>query len=328
MIVASIHHGFYLAGFGETFVWLSAGFILGVLFLAFSVNSMIDAAYQERDRLRTMLERIVHRKTEELKSKTADLGVAKQELMETQAELIHSGHLASLGTLAAGIAHEVNNSLNYVNGALRPLERLLDSGETWEGRAEGLKAIAAIQSDLRLTFEIIKSLRTYTGLNQAKFTELSVLEVISSVLRILKSKIGSQVQIACEVSPDIRVHGNVVGLSQVFMNMINNALDAMQPGAGEEPEGRIDIWTEQKGSRVAIYLRDSGAGIPEKAKSRIFEPFFTMKAARTGAGLGLYIVKTEIDRHQGLVTFQSTPGKGTTFAIELPLNLQESSMAA
>ncbi len=279
---------------------LPFGFMAGVMFLALSVNVKVIEAYGERDYLRKNLEKEVERKTAELKA-------AMTELKTTQAELVHSAKLASLGTLSAGIAHEINNSLNYVNGALQPLERIFEKTADSNEKQKIAKLIAVMKDGLSLTLDIVKSLRTYTGLNQAKFNDVNIAQVVNSSCTILRNRIRGKITIESTVAADLTVHGSVVGLNQIFMNLISNAVDAMPDG------GTLTISGEVKGEFAHLVVKDSGVGMPKE----VFEPFFTTKEVGNGTGLGLYIVRQEVQRHKGELKVESEAGKGTTFHITL-----------
>ncbi|MEK7357527.1 MAG: HAMP domain-containing sensor histidine kinase, partial [Bdellovibrionota bacterium] len=303
-VLAVVNEMFAVTGLIHSSPMLPFGFMAGVMFLALSVNVKVIEAYGERDYLRKNLEKEVERKTAELKA-------AMTELKTTQAELVHSAKLASLGTLSAGIAHEINNSLNYVNGALQPLEKIFDRTAPSSDKEKISKLIAVMKDGLSLTLDIVKSLRTYTGLNQAKFNDVNIAQVVNSSLTILRNRIRGRITIESNVAADLTVHGSVVGLNQIFMNLISNAVDAMSEG------GTLTISGERQGEFAHLVVKDSGVGMPKEVLDRIFEPFFTTKEVGSGTGLGLYIVRQEVQRHKGELKVESVPGKGTTFHITL-----------
>lgn len=290
---------------------LSVGTVGGLFFFALSLHEKILGTYRERDFLRENLENQVKLKTEQLTNKTIALEKAMEELKTTQAELVQSAKLASLGTLAAGIAHEINNSLNFVNGSLRPLERLVMSGDVKKDDPKFLKLLEIMKEGLQLTFGIIQSLKNYTGLNQSNLNDVLIQDVVNSVLTILRSKLSKSIQVNVSVDPGLHVLGSVVGLNQVFMNLISNAIDAMPEG------GQLGISGRASGKKVMIEISDSGIGMDAATLERIFEPFYTKKVVGKGTGLGLHIVKKEVDRHKGSITVRSEPGKGTTFLLTL-----------
>ncbi|MGE4132242.1 MAG: ATP-binding protein [Bdellovibrionales bacterium] len=298
-------------GSSSGYVYMSIGVLLSFLILILAVNQRIDATYRERDYLRSNLEIEVERKTAELK--------------HTQAELIQSAKLASLGTLSAGIAHEINNSINFVNGAIPPLEKLINKLEPVSERdyTVGKKLLAAIKDGISITVDIVKSLRQFTGLNQAKLKDVSIREVTKSVTTILHSKLKDDYKVHVDVPENLLLYGDVVGINQVLMNLFTNAIDAMPSG------GEISVRAYDQGESTVIEVRDTGAGIPDDVKTKIFDPFFTTKEVGSGTGLGLYIVTKEMEKHGGKVQVHSQSGRGTTFQLSFPKKVhQEQAEAA
>lgn len=301
-----------VTGLSQSHMLAAGGFMFGLMFFAFSINAKIDEVYRQNRNYERNLERLVEEKTAELSSKTRQLESALITLNESEGERQHQARLLSLGTLAAGIAHEINNSLNYVHGALIPVERLTRKLVPQEEFARLEKLFGIMKEGLKLTFEIIQSLKSYSGVNQARNNDVDLEGVVGSVLTILKSRLTEKVAVTREIEPGLRLFGNVVGLNQVLMNLISNAIDAMPEGGAISIRGRYD------GPDVVLSVGDSGAGMPEEIRSRIFDPFFTTKEVGAGTGLGLYIVKREIDRHRGAISVRTSPGQGTTFELRLP----------
>lgn len=300
---------------------ISLGAVGGLLFIGLGINTKINETYKERDYLRSNLEAEVERQTAEIRNKTSQLQTAMNELKSTQAELVHSAKLASLGTLAAGIAHEINNSLNYVNGALAPLERMI-TGDPQKADPKKINNLVAIMKEgLQLTFEIIKSLKNYTGLNQAALKDLNLKELVDSVLTILKTKLRDKFETTVEVDEKLKVFGSIVGLNQVLMNLVSNSIDAMPDG------GKLTITAQDMDDEWAVLqVTDNGSGIPQEIRDRIFDPFFTTKDVGSGTGLGLHIVKSEVEKQGGRLELTSEPGKGTTFKIFLHKKGNENQM--
>lgn len=286
---------------GQSYSLMPFGWAIGFLIFGVDLNYKISKAYEERDYLRKNLEIEVKNKTMELQS--------------AQAGLIQSAKLASLGTLAAGLAHEINNSVNYVNGALTPLEKLFDKNvPDNEQKNKGLKLIKIMREGLELTVDIIRSLRNYTGLNQAIFSDLKLKEIVDGVILILRSKLRDRIEIENNIDPRFTVYGSTVGLNQIFMNIISNAIDAMPTG------GCLKFTAQLSNENVEIRIVDTGLGIPKDKIDRIWEPFYTTKDVGRGTGLGLYIVKKEINRFAGTIDVVSEVGRGTTFIISIPTN--------
>lgn len=311
-VSAVFNEMFAVTGLIHSSPMLPFGFMGGFMFLALSVNERVNATYRERDYLRYNLEKEVQMQTAEIQRKSTELESALNELKSTQAELVQSAKLASLGTLSAGIAHEINNSLNYVNGALQPLEDILNRSAMGTERDRIKKLFSVMKDGLHLTLDIIRSLRTYTGLNQAKFNDVNIKNVVNSALTILRTRIRGKTTVVCDIPDDLTVFGSVVGLNQIFMNLISNALDAMPNG------GTLVVRAAREDGHVHLSIQDTGGGIPPNIADRIFEPFFTTKDVGSGTGLGLHIVKQEVGLHKGSIRVESDAGVGATFHITLP----------
>jgi signal transduction histidine kinase len=303
---------FVINGVWTGYMLLPVGVVFAILFFTLSVNERIIDAYVERDHLRKNLQLEVTKKTEELQGKTVQLEQAMSDLHVAQAELIQSAKLASLGTLSAGIAHEINNSLNYVNGSLVPLERIVNQLDT-DPNAKSKRLISMMKEGLELTFGIIGSLRNYTGLNQAKNKSVTVGLVVQDVINILKNRIPEHITLVREGNFDLQMTVNVVALNQVLMNLLTNAIDSMKQ-AGTITISSVDL----NENEIMISVKDTGCGISAKVMEHIFDPFFTTKDVGKGTGLGLHIVKKEVEKHGGKIELSSEVGKGTEFRIVLP----------
>lgn len=311
-VLSAINDFLIVSGVYEGSTLLSAGMVAGTLLLALDVNERIADTYHERDYLRKNLEKEVQIKTARLTIQAGELESALQQVKATQSELIQAAKMASLGTLSAGIAHEINNSLNYVNGALAPLQMVLSRATPFPGHEKAAKLLKVMEQGLTVTFDIIKSLRTYSGLNIAKLKDLRVADLVQSVLTILRSRIPESVSVQVEVSPDLEVRANGAGLNQVIMNLVTNAIDAI-------PEtGRVVIAAKEQDDLIEISVSDTGTGMSEQTAGRIFEPFFTTKDVGKGSGLGLHICRSEVERHGGTIRVSSEIGRGTTFVVALP----------
>jgi signal transduction histidine kinase len=294
-------------------VLLSVGVLGGVSFLALDVHQRIVETYRERDYLRHHLEDEVTKKTAELSAKTNDLELALNHLRTAQADLIQSSKMASLGMMAAGIAHEINNSLNYVNGAIAPLRRLITQSSNFERPEHALKLLSVMHEGLQLTFEIMNNLRTYTGLNHAIVKEHRVLDLVRSTLTILKNRVPPDVRIEVDVPSDLEVTANAAGINQVLMNLVVNALDAIGSS------GLIKISASVHGDSIDLSVSDDGPGIPVEIQEKVFDPFFTTKDVGKGTGLGLHISRNEILKHGGSIGLSSSLGQGSNFTITLPM---------
>jgi two-component system, NtrC family, sensor kinase len=312
-------------------------------------------AEQAMLRLNEALEDRVTERTEALQQQAVALETALVTAKQAQSQLVQAEKMSSLGQLVAGIAHEINNPVNFIHGNLTHARGYIAELQELVGLYQKhyphpVAEIAETIEDLDLDFlledltklltsmkvgtdrirEIVLSLRNFSRLDEADIKPVNIHEGLDSTLMILQGRLK-----ATDHRPDIQIvrrYGDLPlvecyagQLNQVFMNLISNAIDAME--AQTEPAPTIGITTasvvlESGGSTLTsteIRITDNGGGIPIEVQQRIFEPFFTTKPVGKGTGLGLSIsYQVVVDRHQGTFTCQSTPGQGTEFTIRLP----------
>lgn len=308
-VLAGMNDLFHITGVIDTYMVMPIGAVCGVFFLAVAVNQDIEKTYLERDDL---LENLQNKVVEQ----TQHLSEALEKLKKSQAELVQSARLASLGTLSAGIAHEINNAINFVNGAIVPLERKVSKYIPEEDKKSCDKLFEAIKQGTQITVEIVRGLRNFTGLNQSKIKDVSVRSVVDTVLVILKSKLA-QVRVDLDISENTKLTCYQVGLNQIIMNIVANAIDVLPEN---EPKINISAYYAEN-DMVTIKIADNGKGMSDETQSRIFDPFFTTKEVGKGTGLGLHIVSKEVEKHNGKISVRSELGRGTEFTIQLPRNL-------
>lgn len=247
-----------------------------------------------------------------------DLDRSERELDETctklkitQDQLVQSSKLTALGELAAGLAHELNQPLTVIKGLSQSMLGKLDG---WESEGRKLQLIVESASKMEM---IIRHLRIFSRVEEQAMDPLDINEVIKETLIILKDVLFKySVDIRCELGDVPVVLGSANRFEQVIINLATNARDSM-PEGGELliSTSRLEAGSERF-ARMSI--TDTGCGIPAEALPRIFDPFFTTKAPGTGTGLGLSISYGIIKEHNGELTVESTPGKGTTFHVTLP----------
>ncbi|MBC7420084.1 MAG: hypothetical protein H7328_05095 [Bdellovibrio sp.] len=309
-VTAGCNDLLHLMGIIDSYMLMPIGSVAGVFFLAAAVNQDIEKTYIQRDDLVDNLKQKVAEQTQHLSD-------ALEQLKKSQVDLVQSARLASLGTLSAGIAHEINNAINYVNGAVIPLERKVMKSIPESDRVITEKLFAAIKEGTHLTVEIVRSLRNFTGLNQAKVKDVNLKETITSVLTILKSKL-SRTEVELNIEDDLVLNCYQVGMNQIFMNLVSNAIDVL-PEVG----GKISICAKFiENDEIELRVSDNGSGMPPEVKNRIFDAFYTTKGVGKGTGLGLHIVQKEVERHAGKIYVESEVNKGTTFIIRIPKNLE------
>ena len=232
------------------------------------------------------------------------------ELSRTQAQLVHSEKLASLGVLAGGVAHEINNPLMVILG--RTELTLMDEGIVSEAREN----LDTIRQETERIAEIVHSLLTFSRKSrQEKIEDISVNDVLERTLMLSEHQLTlGNVRVTKELDLDLpEIRTNPGQLQQVFMNLIINAHHAMPDG------GELTIRTSAlPEDRVFIEIEDSGCGIPPESLDRVFDPFFTTKEEGKGTGLGLSVSRNIVESQGGKIGVQSTVGVGTVFRVVLP----------
>jgi signal transduction histidine kinase len=289
------------------------------------------------------LEKMVHSRTEELE-------LTLKNLQNTQTQLVNQEKMASLGQLTAGIAHEINNPINFVSSNISPLKRDLKDilevvgvyrrkGEE-EFCVESKKELKNLEEDLELdylieeveqllhgiedgakrTVEIVRGLRLFSRVDEQDVKKVDIHDGLDSTLILLSSSMQGRIKITKEYGELPLVECLAGKLNQVFMNIINNAIHALLDSHKVITNPEITIRTVQQGEYVKIDIQDNGPGMPDHVKEKIFEPFFTTKEVGKGTGLGLSIVYTVIENHHGRLEVNSKLDEGTIFAIILPVN--------
>ncbi|MFB2933752.1 GAF domain-containing protein [Aerosakkonemataceae cyanobacterium BLCC-F154] len=284
--------------------------------------------------------------------KAAALQQALYDLKETQAQLIQTEKMSTLGQLVAGVAHEINNPVNFIYGNLtyannysKDLLKLInlyqkycpDSNPEIQECVEEIdleflmqdmpKILTSMKVGADRIRQIVLSLRNFSRLEQAEMKAVNIHEGIESTLLILQNRLKAngtnpQIEIVKDYGELPLVECFAGQLNQVFMNIISNAIDALEERKDNNNSSpTIIISTELcNADSILISIADNGPGIPTKAKKRLFDAFFTTKPVGKGTGLGLSIsYKIIVDRHQGSLWCESTLGKGTEFFIKIPL---------
>jgi len=270
---------------------------------------------------------------------------AIDDLKSTQAQLLQSEKMASLGQLTAGIAHELNNPINFISagsfGLSKDLGDLMILLEKYEklnnhpGIVHYLEKIDKLKEkidyhfikknvtqtieDIKLgakrTTEIVQGIRNFSHLNGGDMQMTDIHKGLDTTLVLLKNKLRNKVEVVKDYDKNL---GEILcypgHLNQVFMNLLANAEQAM------EGKGKITIKTKNLKNKTLISIKDNGTGISEEVKNKVFEPFFTTKEPGQGTGLGLSISHDIIKRHQGSIEVESKLGKGSEFIITIPIN--------
>ncbi len=237
-----------------------------------------------------------------------------------QAQLVQADRLVSLGTLAAGVAHEINNPLTYVLSNLECLAReLVDlRAELPAGRLVELeRALKDVRSGAERIKHTARDLKTFSHPNENQVGSVNVSEVLDSSANMAHNEIRHRARLVKQYDSTPLIEGNDGRLGQVFLNLIVNAAHAIEAGSIDRNEIRLVTGTDPSG-RAVVEVRDTGMGISPENLGRIFEPFFTTKPAGIGTGLGLFICKEIVAKLGGSLTVNSQPGRGSVFCVVLP----------
>ncbi len=330
-----IHPAFWQTWWFRTLLVLTV-LLISVALYRWRIHSLLNSKHQ--------LEVKVKERTEQLRQQKEELEGTLADLRRTQTTLIQQEKMASLGQLTAGIAHEINNPINFIASSLKALkldfedispllEKIiaLPDSNPKEGALAEVNAISksidtpflkqeieellgSIERGTYRTQSIISSLRTFSRDRRESFIKADINEAIESTLIILGNKLKKRITVAKDFGELPSVKCQISKINQALLNIIDNAIQAI------EGEGQIIIGTKQEGEKVLISIRDTGTGMDMETQKKIFEPFFTTKEVGKGTGLGMAISYSIIEDHNGKIHINSELGKGTEFVVELPIN--------
>lgn len=263
-----------------------------------------------------------------LKLAMDDMRRIYEDLLGSQSKLMQSDKLATIGLLTAGIVHEINNPLFAAKLAFSLLDanltKLRKLAETWDvAESDELAAILKKTREfvdqgnhcVEAMAKIVSDIRMFSRSDKGVLNEENVNNVIDSVIGIVWNSVKNKVTIQKEFGDLPKIRCNAQQLSQVFLNLIVNAAQAVG-----DKHGQITLRTERSGDKVLVHVSDTGSGMSKEVMEKIFEPFFTTKGAEQGTGLGLSITHDIIKKHNGTISVESEVGKGTTFTVSLPVS--------
>jgi len=348
---------------------LPVGSVVEILLLSFALADRINVLKQEKElsqqqaflamkeneRLvkeqNIQLEKKVQERTADLENRNTELYSAMNDLRMTQQQLVESEKLASIGQMTAGIAHEINNPINFVQSNVGPLKRdideildllsqlaQIDENKDLLEQVNHLKnqytkldvdylkkeiqqLLNGIEDGSKRTAEIVKGLRVFSRMDRNELVSADINECLHSTLVVMKNMTKAEVTLNVDLEENIPKIDCYPGkLSQVFMNLVTNAVQATRL-PGRQPIDRvINVRSFVKENKICVEIQDNGNGIPKEIQDKIFEPFFTTKDVGEGTGLGLSIVSGIVGEHNGQLSFTSNPNDGTTFLITLPID--------
>ncbi len=255
----------------------------------------------------------VKEKEQEIRSLLTAFNRMTKELQMRQQQLVHSEKLAALGTLLSGVAHELNNPLSNISSSAQILEEEIDEGDTDFNK----NLIQQIETQSDKARDIVRTLLEFSRIKEFNKQKLPLKKLTEETILLVRGQVPSEVEIAVDIPESLEIVADKQRIQQVFLNLINNAIDAVTPNG--------HIWISARPTQkypyegeVEIMIEDDGPGIDPENRKHIFDPFFTTKDVGKGSGLGLFVVHDIIEWHGGTITVDSRPGIGTTFVIWLP----------
>jgi hemerythrin-like metal-binding protein len=297
------------------------------------LQQALGILYKELSRLNNDLLKANHGLEEKVAERTRELTTMLQKVQETQSQLLQAEKMASIGQLAAGVAHEINNPIGFVNSNLGTLGRYFDDVMRLAELGATTPAGQALKQEIDLDYlrtdlhdllnesqdglsrvrKIVANLKDFSRVDQAEWQEADLIAGLESTLSVAAHEIKYKADIVRELQPLPWVRCVPAQINQVLLNLLVNAAQAL-------PEhGTITLRSGADTSRAWIEVADTGCGMDEATRRRIFEPFFTTKPVGTGTGLGMSVTYDIIKKHNGSIDVDSTPGVGTRIRIWLPI---------
>ena len=325
--------------------------IIGLVYLVYRMRlnlilkqqEILENKVEKRTKELSLANEVILGHKEEIENQNRDLRKAFEQLKDTQAKLVQSEKMASLGILTAGIAHEINNPINFIKGSVIAMKRALPTffeiiqlinaaddtdsdekltlirGQIKERNLEEFiqkmsKLTDHIEIGVNRTTDIVKGLNSFSRSDSSDFVAANLNDCVKDTLILLTHLTKNKVTVSQDLQPIPEIYCSPGQINQVLMNLLVNAVDAI------EGEGQIHIATWQNNNQVHLMIRDSGQGIDQENLAKIFDPFFTTKEVGKGTGLGLSITMGIIKDHQGEIKIDSEPGVGTTVKVIFPIN--------
>ncbi len=291
---------------------------------ALILGAAVFGLLRYRVRANLYLAEQVAERTRELAEKNRELSAKNREILRAETQLVQSEKMAALGQLVAGVAHELNNPVNFISSGVPSLRRDVDkltalvADDRRDERFHKVqrrigKLLRAIGDGARRTAETVRDLRSFARPDEAELKVADLHAALESTLTLLHHQTKDHIEVVRHYGRIPTVECWLGQLNQVFMNLLVNAVQAIRG------EGAIVLTTERLGDRVRVSIRDTGRGMSEDERAKIFDPFFTTKPEGQGTGLGLAISHGIVEKHGGTIEVESAPGKGTEFTITLPL---------
>ena len=262
----------------------------------------------------TEINKELTKKSELITLQNNELKETLRNLQITQSRLLQADKMASLGVLTAGVAHEINNPLNFIMGAYDVLENYFEEYGSSDQKKTNL-LLQSIKTGIDRTIEIVQGLNEFSRNNEAYDENCDIHKILNNCLMILFNQTKGRIEIKKTFYKDkLSIVGNAGKLHQVFINILTNSIQAI------ENKGIIEISTEKTENEIIIQVLDNGSGISNDNLKKIVEPFFTTKPPGKGTGLGLSIVYSILEDHQGVIAYESELGKWTRATIKFRID--------
>ena len=287
----------------------------------------------------------LHKAASQLTHQTTQLPCASEELAKSQTQLVQAEKMEGLNTLVSGVAHEINNPTNFLQGSTHNLKENLADLKQFIFELAGEDANPDIIQAFELRFNkietyletvnkggeriknIVQDLKTFSRLDEAEIKQVNIVKSIQSTVRFVHNNYEKEVDIIYDFQLESQIECLAAQLNQVFMNLIINACEAIKIKRGNTESitsGILKISTTLEENKLCIHFQDNGCGMSKKVQKRMFDPFFTTKEVGKRAGMGLSISHGIIEKHQGEILVKSVQDKGTTVTLVLPLSLEKS----
>ena len=252
----------------------------------------------------------------QLANRNRELSRSIEQLKQSEVRMVQHAKMISLGRMSAGIIHEINNPLNYVNGAVQILRKRLDGSSPASSFTD---IFDDIQHGLKRVSDLVCNLRAFAHPNPTHFDSINLLECVRQACRLAAGASEPGVRPMIHIDAGIVIRGNSTQISQLFINLIQNAHDACSSRQSSDCVPAITIEASVQEEQVTVTIEDTGIGISEQIIDKIFDPFFTTKDVGKGMGLGLSICAAITKSHAGHLNVRSMAGKGTKVLVTLPV---------
>jgi len=292
---------------------------------------------------------LTRRARQKIAEQKKELEITLEQLKSTQLQLVQSEKMASLGVFIAGIAHEINNPVNFISMGVDGIEKVIEkvialftelNKLTPESKGDEIQQLIELKQKLKFqrsldalpeilanikvgisrTIAITNGLRLYARMDSEEKSLCNINQIIETALMLVKPQLNSEIAIQANFGNLQQVKVFPGKLSQVFVNILGNAIDAIHSVEKSTKKDVISITTNDIDGIITIEFSDTGNGIPDEVKSKIFDPFYTTKEVGKGTGLGMSIATSIIEEHNGKISARNNTNSGATFTIEIPIN--------